>query len=136
MQVDRIDHLVLTVKDINRTVEFYQKNLGMKKIVFGDGRTALLFGNQKINLHQLGREFEPKAEHVTAGSADLCFIISTSIDEAIGELRHNKVNIIEGPVTRTGAMGKIISVYFRDPDGNLVEVSNYQETVTINKGIA
>ncbi len=125
MKVDRIDHFVLTVKDIGRTVEFYEKNLGMGKVFFGDGRTALSFGNQKINLHQLGNEFEPKAENVNSGSADICFIICTSIDEAIDELRHNNVNIIEGPVKGTGAMGEITSVYFRDPDGNLIEVSNY-----------
>lgn len=125
MEVDRIDHFVLTVKDIDRTVSFYEKNLGMKKMVFGDRRTALCFGNQKINLHQLDNEFEPKAKNVNPGSADLCFIISTSIDEAISELRDNNINIIEGPVKRTGAMGNIVSIYFRDPDGNLIEVSNY-----------
>jgi catechol 2,3-dioxygenase-like lactoylglutathione lyase family enzyme len=125
MEVDRIDHFVLTVKDIGRTVDFYEKNLGMKKRVFGDSRTALHFGNQKINLHQLDSEFVPKAKNVNPGSADLCFIISTSIDEAISELRENNVNIIEGPVKRTGAKGNIISIYFRDPDGNLIEVSNY-----------
>jgi len=125
MEVDRVDHFALTVKDIDRTVDFYEKNLGMKKIIFGDSRTALFFGNQKINLHQLDSEFEPKAQNVSPGSADLCFITNTSIDEANRELRDNNVKIIEGPVKRTGAKGEITSIYFRDPDGNLIEVSNY-----------
>ncbi len=125
MQISRIDHLVLTVMDINRTVEFYTRVLGMEKIEFGEGRIALSFGDQKINLHQLGNEFEPRAEHVGAGSADLCFIIDTPITEAIGHLQQHGVDPIEGPVNRTGASGKIISIYLRDPDGNLLEFSNY-----------
>lgn len=126
MQVDRIDHLVLTVRDIDASVSFYQSVMGMKKIVFGQGRVALSFGKQKINLHQLGSEFEPKASNVMSGSADLCFIISTSIDSAIEHLNNCGVTVIEGPVSRTGANGEIQSVYFRDLDGNLIEVSNYQ----------
>ncbi len=126
MQVDRIDHLVLTVRDIDASVSFYQSVMGMKKIVFGRGRVALSFGKQKINLHQLGSEFEPKASNVMSGSADLCFIISTSIDSAIEHLNNCGVTVIEGPVSRTGANGEIQSVYFRDLDGNLIEVSNYQ----------
>lgn len=125
MQVDRIDHLVLTVKNIELTVNFYQSVMGMKKEVFGQSRVALTFGNQKINLHQLGKEFEPKARNVNSGSADLCFIINTPIDKAIGHLNDCGVAVIEGPVNRTGATGNIESVYFRDPDGNLIEVSNY-----------
>ena len=125
VKVDRIDHLVLTVKDINETVNFYHSLLGMEKVEFGEGRVALIFGGQKINLHQLGSEFEPKAQVVQSGSADLCFIISTPIQEAIEELEAQDILIIEGPVERTGAAGKINSVYFRDPDGNLIEVSNY-----------
>src|SRR5690554_4524589 len=123
MQVDRIDHLVLTVRDIDASVSFYQSVMGMKKIVFGRGRVALSFGKQKINLHQLGSEFEPKASNVMSGSADLCFIISTSIDSAIEHLNNCGVTVIEGPVSRTGANGEIQSVYFRDLDGNLIEVS-------------
>ena len=125
MQINRIDHLVLTVADIDRTVEFYTRILGMKKIEFGEGRIALTFGEQKINLHQLGKEFEPKAQQVKAGSADLCFIIDTPVAQAIEHLRQHDVELIEGPVSRTGASGKIISAYLRDPDGNLLEVSNY-----------
>lgn len=126
MQVDRIDHLVLTVKNIDESVNFYQSVMGMAKVEFGKGRVALSFGNQKINLHQIGKEYEPKASNVNSGSADLCFIIKTSINSAVNHLNKCGVAMIEGPVTRTGATGKIESVYFRDPDGNLIEVSNYQ----------
>ncbi|WP_318462256.1 VOC family protein [Photobacterium leiognathi] len=125
MNINRIDHLVLTVKDIDETVRFYTSVMGMEKIEFGEGRIALAFGQQKINLHQLGNEFEPKAQHVGAGSADLCFIIDTPIQQAIDGLAAKGINILEGPVYRTGALGNIISAYFRDPDGNLIEVSNY-----------
>ena len=125
MQVNRIDHLVLTVKDIDVTVQFYTSIMGMKKIEFGEGRKALSFGQQKINLHQLGNEFEPKALNVKSGSEDLCFVIDTPIAEAIKEIESIGVKVIEGPVQRTGALGKINSAYFRDPDGNLIEVSNY-----------
>jgi catechol 2,3-dioxygenase-like lactoylglutathione lyase family enzyme len=125
LQVNRLDHLVLTVKDIEKTVDFYTSVLGMNKLVFGEGRVALTFGNQKINLHQLGNEFEPKAANVKSGSADLCFIIEQSLQQAIDHLNKCNVTILEGPVIRTGATGKIESVYFRDPDDNLIEVSNY-----------
>ena len=125
MQIKRIDHLVLTVADIERTVDFYTRVLGMEKIEFAQGRIALGCGEQKINLHQLGKEFEPKAGQVKAGSADLCLIIETPIDQAIEHLHRQGVDLITGPVNRTGANGKIISAYLRDPDGNLLEVSNY-----------
>ncbi|WP_339727026.1 VOC family protein [uncultured Gimesia sp.] len=126
MEVDHLDHLVLTVKDIPRSLAFYESVLGMQRVSFGAGRFALTFGNQKINLHEVGHEFEPKASHVQAGSADLCFIIKTPVEEAIEDLQSQGVEIIAGPVQRTGAMGKLISAYFRDPDGNLIEVSNYE----------
>ena len=125
MQINRIDHLVLTVADIERTVEFYTRVLGMRKIEFGEGRIAVACGEQKINLHQLGMEFEPRAEHVRAGSADLCLITDTPITQAIEQLQQQGVDLIAGPVNRSGAKGKIISAYLRDPDGNLLEVSNY-----------
>ncbi|WP_373960532.1 VOC family protein [Vibrio gigantis] len=125
MEISHLDHLVLTVKDIEVTVDFYQRILGMKPIQFGEGRLALSFGNQKINLHQLGKEFEPKAKRVQAGSADLCFVTNTPIVEVVEHIQAQGVVVEEGPVTRTGAMGKIVSVYIRDPDGNLIEVSNY-----------
>jgi catechol 2,3-dioxygenase-like lactoylglutathione lyase family enzyme len=91
---------------------------------FGDGRRALSFGTQKINLHQYRREFEPKAKRPTPGSADLCFVTSISISDVVEHLRECGVELLEGPVQRTGAAGPIMSVYFRDPDGNLIEVSN------------
>ena len=125
MKIERLDHLVLTVKDIDITVEFYTAVLGMDKVVFKGGRIALAFGSQKINLHELGNEFEPKADQVQSGSADLCFIVEQPIEEVIQHLLDHNVRMIEGPVNRTGALGKIVSVYVRDPDGNLIELSNY-----------
>jgi catechol 2,3-dioxygenase-like lactoylglutathione lyase family enzyme len=125
MKIERLDHLVLTVADIAKTCEFYEKVLGMETVTFGAGRKALSFGRQKINLHQAGKEFEPKAVKPTPGSGDLCFITSTPVTEVIEHLKQQGVAIEEGPVPRTGATGPIQSVYFRDPDGNLIEVSNY-----------
>ena len=125
MNIDRLDHLVLTVKDIDATCAFYTTALGMQVVTFGEGRKALAFGSQKINLHQEGKEFEPKAERPTPGSADLCFITSVPLPEVMAHLRSLGIQVIEGPVKRTGAVGPIISLYIRDPDGNLIEVSNY-----------
>ncbi|MEZ8044870.1 VOC family protein [Vibrio sp. 10N.247.310.56] len=125
MEISHLDHLVLTVTDLQVTVDFYQQVLGMKPIEFGEGRLALSFGTQKINLHLSGSEFEPKARRVQVGSADLCFITNTSIAEVAEHIQAQGVVIEEGPVQRTGATGKIVSVYIRDPDGNLIEVSNY-----------
>ncbi len=124
MQVDHLDHLVLTVSSIETTVAFYTRVLGMQVVTFGEGRNALSFGQQKINLHQVEREFEPKAARPTAGSADLCFIVATPLDDVITHLEEQGVAIIEGPVRRTGATGPIRSVYLRDPDLNLIELSN------------
>jgi catechol 2,3-dioxygenase-like lactoylglutathione lyase family enzyme len=126
MRIDRLDHLVLTVADIDATVDFYSRVLGMKAVTFGAGRTALAFGQSKINLHQAGHEFEPKADRPTPGSADLCLITTDSLDRVIEELVRHDVPIEEGPVDRTGATGPIRSVYFRDPDRNLIEVSTYR----------
>jgi len=125
IRIDRLDHLVLTVADIAATCTFYQRVLGMQVVSFAGGRKALAFGNQKINLHEAGHEFEPKAERPAPGSGDLCFISETPLDDVIAHLNDCGVVIEEGPVERTGATGKIRSVYFRDPDGNLIEVSNY-----------
>jgi catechol 2,3-dioxygenase-like lactoylglutathione lyase family enzyme len=125
MKIERLDHFVLTVKDIQRTCDFYSRVLGMQTISFGDNRKALVFGSQKINLHEKGREFEPKAFRPTPGSADLCFISKDQMPEMLDYLRSQGVEIEDGPVSRTGARGPIISVYFRDPDQNLIEVSNY-----------
>ena len=126
MKISRLDHLVLTVRNIPRTVAFYTSVLGMSEVLFSGGRTALSFGNQKINLHQSGHEFDPKAAHPTPGSADLCLISDSPIETVISELKSHSIEIVEGPVFRTGACGSILSVYFRDPDENLIEVSNYQ----------
>ncbi|HJW50453.1 MAG TPA: VOC family protein [Burkholderiaceae bacterium] len=125
MRIDRLDHLVLTVRDVDATCSFYVRVLGMQVVTFGEARKALAFGRQKINLHQAGREFEPKAALPTPGSADLCLITDVPLDEAIAHLTTCGVAVVEGPVMRTGATGPIRSVYFRDPDGNLIEVSNY-----------
>jgi len=125
VRVDRLDHLVLTVADIGATVGFYTQVLGMKAVTFGPGRTALTFGISKINLHEAGREFEPKALRPTPGSADVCLVVDDDIDEVIAELAAAGIAIEEGPVARTGATGPIVCCYIRDPDQNLIELSNY-----------
>ena len=125
MHIERLDHLVLTVRSIEATTAFYARVLGMRPLTFGKGRHALQFGRQKINLHEAGKEIDPKSAHPTPGSGDLCFLSDTPIDDVVRHLNACGVPIIEGPVTRTGALGSILSVYFRDPDDNLVEVSNY-----------
>ncbi|GHO48246.1 VOC family protein [Ktedonospora formicarum] len=124
MQIDRLDHLVLTVRDIEATCEFYAHVLGMQVITFGEGRKALRFGNQKINLHLRGKEIDPKAQYPTSGSADLCLLTLLSIEDVMAHLQACHVPILLGPVERTGAISSLTSVYFRDPDGNLLEVSN------------
>lgn len=125
MEIERIDHLVLTVRDIPATCDFYSRVLGMQVVTFGGGRKALRFGRQKINLHERGKEFEPKALQPTPGSGDLCFITEVSLPQVVDHIRSCGIQIIEGPVRRTGAVGPIESIYIRDPDGNLIEVSNY-----------
>lgn len=125
MVIRKIDHLVLTVADIDETIKFYTEVLGFNTVTFGDNRKALTFGHQKINLHQRGKEIEPKAQHPTPGSADLCFIADIDLKKVMQELKEKNIEILEGIVDRTGAMGNIKSVYFRDPDQNLIEVSNY-----------
>jgi catechol 2,3-dioxygenase-like lactoylglutathione lyase family enzyme len=122
--ISHLDHLVLTVADMDATVSFYQQVMGMAEVSFGEARKALVFGKQKINLHQVGREFEPKARTPQPGSADLCFISETPLSEVIEHLHRCGVALLAGPVRRTGALGPIESVYFRDPDGNLIEVAN------------
>lgn len=125
MQIDRIDHFVLTVASIEATCAFYRDVLGMEVVTFAGGRRALSFGAQKINLHEVGREFEPKAARPTAGSGDFCLIADTPLEQVIAELQARGIAIEEGPVSRTGATGPIRSVYIRDPDDNLVEIANY-----------
>ena len=125
MRVDRLDHLVLTVASIEATVTFYVRVLGMDVVTFGAGRTALTFGTSKINLHEAGKEFEPKALHPTPGSADICLIVDDDIADVIAQLTAAGIPVEEGPVERTGATGPIVSCYLRDPDHNLIELSNY-----------
>jgi catechol 2,3-dioxygenase-like lactoylglutathione lyase family enzyme len=123
MRINGLDHLVLTVRSVEATCAFYADVLGMEMVTFGAGRKALRFGAQKINLHEQGHELEPRAEQATPGSADLCLLTDTLLDEVLEHLQRCGVRILEGPVVRTGALGPIRSVYFRDPDGNLLEVA-------------
>ena len=125
VRVASLDHLVLTVQDIPRAIKFYVEVLGMQEVTFGDNRKALVYGQQKINLHKFGEEFEPKAFAPLPGSADLCFVIDGALEEFIGHLNDNKIEILQGPLARTGALGVINSVYIRDPDQNLIELSTY-----------
>jgi catechol 2,3-dioxygenase-like lactoylglutathione lyase family enzyme len=119
-----MDHVVLTVADVDRTLAFYQRVLGMTAVSFGEGRRALAFGDQKLNLHQAGREFEPKALRPTPGAIDLCLTTDVPLEEVAAHLRSQSVAIELGPVDKTGARSALRSLYFRDPDGNLIEVSN------------
>ncbi len=119
-----LDHLVLTVASIERTAAFYARILGMEVRSFGQGRVALHFGRQKINLHQAGHMIDPNVRHATPGSADLCLLTDSSIHDVVEHLRACGVPVITGPVTRTGAVHTIMSVYFYDPDENLIEVAH------------
>lgn len=125
MKIDRVDHLVLTVHDTERTCEFYSRIFGMEVVVFGEGRKALQFGQQKLNLHAVGKELEPKALNPTPGSGDICLITEIPLEQVIQHMKACGMEILEGPVRRTGAIGVLSSIYVRDPDGNLIEVSNY-----------
>ena len=125
IQISHLDHLVLTVKNIEATCQFYTEILGMKDITFHGNRKALLFGQQKINLHKYQQEFEPKAQVATPGSADLCLIIKGTIEDAIAHLQKHQIPILELPGRKTGATGEITSIYIRDPDLNLIELSVY-----------
>ena len=125
MNIDRIDHVVMTVRSVDATCAFYEHVLGMQPVTFAGGRRALAFGRQKINLHEAGREFEPKAHLAAPGTLDICLVTTTPLPQVIEHLARCNVTIIEGPVAKTGATGPLRSVYFRDPDQNLIEVSNY-----------
>ena len=122
--ITHLDHIVLTVSNIETTCRFYKKTLGIESVEFKPGRFALMLGAQKINLHELGKEFEPKANIPTLGSADLCLVSDESVLMLKERILAMDIEILEGPVHRTGATGKLLSIYFRDPDGNLVEVAN------------
>ena len=124
MKVIDFDHLVLTVGNIQRTVRFYEMILGMEPVVSEEGHVALFFGNNKINLHQAGKEIDPKAGYPSPGSPDLCLIVDTSVDDTVRFLEDKQVPIIHGPILRNGAVGPIQSVYIRDPDLNLIEISS------------
>lgn len=126
MKIDRIDHIVLTVADIQRTVEFYTRVLSMTKVVFETSWTALHFGDQKINLHPAGAEAKPNARHAGPGTGDLCFIADQPIGEIVRELQAQDVELELGPIPQAGALGNMQSVYFRDPDDNLIEVATYR----------
>lgn len=125
MHVRGLDHIVLTVGSIDRSCDFYEKVLGMTRETFAGGRTALVFGAQKFNLHQAGSEFEPKAAVPKPGSADFCLIVA-DVEEAKATLDLAGVEIVEGPVEKIGARGTLLSIYCRDPDGNLVELAEYR----------
>ncbi|TMH69931.1 MAG: VOC family protein [Betaproteobacteria bacterium] len=129
LTIDHLDHLVLTVADIDATTAFYTRVLGMTSVTFGAGRRALGFGPQKINLHLAGHEFSPCARQPAPGSADFCLITKMPLDAAMAYVQSCGVTIEEGPVDKTGAIGPLRSFYFRDPDGNLLEVSNYRDSV-------
>ena len=124
MKIIKLDHFVLTVRNIERTISFYTKVLGMQKEVFGQRRVSLKYGDQKINLHEHGNEIEPKANKPVPGSADLCFITETPLDKAISHVTGLGIEIELGPIERTGAKGPLLSFYVRDPDKNLIEVAN------------
>jgi catechol 2,3-dioxygenase-like lactoylglutathione lyase family enzyme len=124
MEIERLDHIVLTVRDITATCRFYERLLGMHPVEFAPGRWALEFGGAKLNLHALDHPVDPNVRHATPGSADLCLITRTSISDVVAELAAAEVPVILGPVRRIGARGPILSVYFYDPDENLIEVAN------------
>lgn len=124
MRISQLDHLVLTVADPERTVDFYTGILGMERVHFGDARLALRFGTQKINLHQAGSEYPPHAAQPVPGSADLCFLCDTPLADIEADLLRRHIAIEAGPLRRTGTNGPILSLYIRDPDGNLIELSN------------
>jgi catechol 2,3-dioxygenase-like lactoylglutathione lyase family enzyme len=125
MKIDSIDHIVLTVKDLDAACEFYSNVLGMEVVTFSEDRKALSFGSQKINLQRLGRESTLTADKPTSGSADVCFVTSVSISDVLAHLKSCGVKLLAGPIGRSGARGQMMSIYFRDPDMNLIEVSHY-----------
>lgn len=124
MQLESIDHVVLTVRDIPASIAFYTRVLGMREVNFGSNRTALAFGQCKLNLHQAGQAFEPKAAHPVPGAIDICLLTHTPMETVIQHLADQQVALESAPIQRTGARGPLLSIYVRDPDGNLIELSN------------
>jgi catechol 2,3-dioxygenase-like lactoylglutathione lyase family enzyme len=127
VRVAGLDHLVLTVADLAASAGFYERVLGMQRVVFGEGRLALHFGDQKINLHPVAAPLPPHARRPTAGSADLCLRVAGRPEQTLAHLADCGVPVEQGPVSRTGARGAMVSIYFRDPDGNLIELGHYAE---------
>ena len=125
MKIDRIDHIVLTVVSVDVTIEFYSRVLGMEPITFAGGRRGLAFGVQKINLHSAENPYSEKAQEPTPGSGDFCMITKTPMADVIDHFNAENIEIEVGPIPKSGATGSLISIYFRDPDGNLLELSNY-----------
>jgi catechol 2,3-dioxygenase-like lactoylglutathione lyase family enzyme len=121
---------VLTVRDVEETCHFYTEVLGLDVVTFGEDRKALLLGNQKIHLHEFGREYKPHAKYPSPGSADLCFLTELQMQHVVEQLAEKKVKIVDGPVQRSGTQGSILSVYIKDPDGNLIEIANQMSTST------
>jgi len=136
MLVQKLDHLMLTVKDVETTCRFYTAVLGMKVEEFGSGCKALTFGSQKINLHQFGKEIQPHAKYPSLGSADLCFLTDLQIGGIVEHLIEHRIKILDGPMQRIGANGPILSVYIKDPDGNLIEIANQLSTSTPDQNYA
>jgi catechol 2,3-dioxygenase-like lactoylglutathione lyase family enzyme len=126
METTGLDHLVVYASDVDATCAFYE-TLGLERHTFADGRVGLQCGDQKLNLHPAGDEYDPHAAEPTAGSADFCLLVETAIDDVVSHLDDNDIEIIEGPVPKTGARGPMTSVYVRDPDGNLVELARYDD---------
>lgn len=124
IRIKSLDHLVITASDLQATIDFYTRVLGMEHVAFGNNLHAVQFGDQKFNIHDTSTDVSPKAKNIVPGSADFCLICETPVSQVILHLADCGIEIEEGPVTRSGAAGTLESVYFRDPDGNLVEVSN------------
>ena len=124
-----LDHLVLTVADVQKTIDFYCGVLGCEEVTFGDNRKAIRFGDQKINPHVKGKEIQPHARHPTPGSADLCFLSTVPVAALAGHFKAHGIAVELGPVERTGATGNLLSIYVRDPDGNLIEIANRKRPI-------
>lgn len=131
LELDRIDHVIFTVRDVEATCTWYVRVLGTEVLTFGDGRKALQVGHCKLNLHPAGKEYEPKAAVPGPGTQDICLVTTSPLPAVLDHLKRMSVSIVEGPVPRTGATGPIESVYLRDPDGNLVELAWYADSETV-----